>query len=331
MNLQKEIEFSIVAIKRLDLDLTGINLLTEAGSGSFMLTPIIGALANSRKVMAWTYDSEYGKAGEIIDDCLKELSFLGLEKKVEFFNGRLNPEHLAEADIITNSWFLRPLDAGKLKFCKKGTVISLMYEEWEFREKEIDLEFCTSRGIKVAGTWEEHPEVDIFRSIDSLAIKMALEAGFEIVNQQIVVWSDDRLGEFIKESFRKYGAGTVINTVDFELVMGLASFTNFIFICDYSEVRDYSDGSFFSFSEIKRINPRIGIIHLYGALLYKSASNFGLKIYPERDGYAQKMSFTFSHLGPEPVINLVAAGLKVGEMVIKNPPGRLVQPINFTF
>ena len=39
------------------------------------------------------------------------------------------------------------------------TVISLMYEAWEFRDTDVDLNYCKKNRIKIAGVWENHPDV----------------------------------------------------------------------------------------------------------------------------------------------------------------------------
>ena len=57
------------------------------------------------------------------------------------------------------------------------------------------------KGIKIAGTWEDHPKINVFQSFGSLSTKLALEAGFEIHNNNILVWSDDNFGDVSQKAF----------------------------------------------------------------------------------------------------------------------------------
>ena len=118
-------------------------------------------MAGAKKVMAWTQDSVYGSAESAICQWRNILASTG-NTEIDFHVGSLNVDHLKQADVITNSAFLRPLDKEKLKHTKRGIVIPLMYEKWEFRASDIDIEYCRKRGIKVAGTNERHPLLQIF-------------------------------------------------------------------------------------------------------------------------------------------------------------------------
>src|SRR5436190_23028524 len=62
----------VAAIQELSLDLTGARVLTEAASGSFVVTPLLAALAGGQ-VDAVARDSKYGRAEDIIAS-IKELA-----------------------------------------------------------------------------------------------------------------------------------------------------------------------------------------------------------------------------------------------------------------
>jgi len=151
----------------------------------------------------------------------------------------------------------------------------------EIRESDIDINFCSQKGIKIAGTWEGHPLLNVFQYIGPLAIKMALEAGYEIFRNCIVVWSDDQFGEEVAKAFRNFKAVKVIQTTDFEELKRIITSIDFIFLADYSETRDYTDESFFRISDLKGLNPQFGIVHLYGLLKEEKARQYNLEIYPK--------------------------------------------------
>tara|TARA_R110002033_G_scaffold92356_2_gene141796 strand:+ start:319 stop:1311 length:993 start_codon:yes stop_codon:yes gene_type:complete len=305
-------------IEELELDLTGYTILTEVGSSEYIYTPIIAALANADRIIAYTKDSKYGSAENNISSCKVLLKTLSLSDRVEFYSEDILQEHLENADIVTNSGFLRPLDEGKLKFLKKSAVIPLMYEKWELRNSDIDVEYCNRNKIKVAGTWENHPSLLVFNHIGPLALKMALNAGYEVYNNKIIVWSDDHFGEVVEQAFLNIGAKEVILTTDEKYLLENIEDVDFIFICDYDEEREFGGKDFFNFENLLRKNKNFGIVHLYGRIDFAKNKNLLTNIYPNFDGFSSLMTFTLGNVGINPLINLQVAGFKVGESLKKN-------------
>lgn len=304
-------------IRELELDLTGYTILTEVGSSEYVFTPIIAALANADKIFAYTRNSRHGLAKENILKCSKILNSIGLHDKVEFYTGKVNKQHLEKADIITNSGFLRPLNENKLKYVKSTVVIPLMYEKWELRDSDIDINYCKKNNIKVAGTWENHPSLLVFNHVGPLAIKMALNAGYEVYENKIIVWSDDHFGKVVKEAFLNIGAKEVILTTDEIILEQNFKNVDFIFICDYDEIREYGTEEFINFDNLSNKNKNFGIVHLYGKINYNKHKNSLTNIYPPSDGSPSLMTFTLSHVGINPIVNLQVSGFKVAESLKK--------------
>lgn len=317
------------SIAVLKIDLSGQNVLTEAGSGYFLFTPIIARLAGAEKVFIWTKDSSYGNAKDIYSQFNEVLNILNLPNDFIWALNHRPVEHIQEADIITNLGFVRPINDEFLSLAKKNkAVVPLMCEAWELRENDVDISSCKYFGIKVAGTWENIPTLKIFDACGSLAIKIANEAGYEVYQNKIIIWSDDNFGEVIKKSFINHGAKEVICTTDFSTLLNNIEKTDFIFICKQSEKKAFfGEEGIIDVSEIIKINKRVGIIHIYGDIDNEYVKKMGLNIYPDRKGRSNIMTYTLSHLGPIPIINLHAAGLKVGELLIKNEKNDLVQLI----
>ena len=313
--------------KKLDLSLDDYNVLTEVGTGLYSFMPIIPLMAGAKKVMAWTQDSIYGSAEDVILQCRKILASIG-NSEIDFYAGALNVDHLKQADLITNSAFLRPLDKEKLKHTKHGVVVPLMYEKWEFRASDVDIAYCRKRGIKVSGTNESHPLLEIFQYVGPLAIKMAFEAGYEVRQNKIIIWSNDAFGDVISNAFESLNAREIIKTTNFNDVRHSIDDVDFIFIADYDEVRSYSDSSFFNFSELKLVNLNFGVVHLYGSIDFEQVIGLNIPIFPRKNGFAKKMSFTLSHLGLVPFLSLQVGGFKVGEMLLSGDVNNdLSQPI----
>lgn len=317
------------AITLLQLNLKGLTILTEVASGLFVFTPVIAALAGSKKVLAVVNDSAYGSADNIIEDCLKIADRYGINKSIfSFAKNSVPKEFLESADIITNSGHLRPLDEEKLSLLKKNAVIPIMYEKWELRESDINIPFCEKKGIKTGGTWENHPSLKIFDYCTHLMLKLIFEAGYEINGNKIIVFSSDHYGVLLQKACLSLGASSVIITSDSEKVMADIDNTDFIFFCDYNNCTKLivdSSQSAFNLHEIYRRNNSVGIIHLTGNIDNEFVKRGGLSIYPDKKGESQRMTHTLAYLGPRPILMLQAAGLKVGEELYQNKCTSLTQ------
>ena len=125
------------------LDLSGLTVLTEAASGAYVVTPIIAALAGARRVIAVTGESPYASTDEVIAQTREVASLFGVFSAVEIHTKR-STDLFAEADIITNLGFLRPIDAEAVEAMKPMAVVPLMCEAWEFRPGDLDMTACRS-------------------------------------------------------------------------------------------------------------------------------------------------------------------------------------------
>jgi len=323
---QRAIKKIKIAVSKLQLDLSEQTILTEVGSNEYVYIPIIAAIAGAKKVFAWTRDTQYGLAQDIIKECQFILTQLDLLNKVDFYVGEFNQTHIEQADIITNSGFLRPLDETKLKFSKKGVVIPLMYEKWELRETDVDSVYCKTRNIKLAGTWENHPDLMVFEHVGPLAIKMALNSGFEVYRNKIIVWSNDHFGEVAENAFNKFGATKVVRTTDEKTLLENAD-ADFIFLCDYDELRNYSNNEVFDVNELLKRNKEIGLVHLYGKLDYLKLSESICLVYPKFDGKESIMTHTLSYVGMNPIIDLQVAGFKVAQLMKEGGESDILQHV----
>ncbi len=317
------------AISILKLDLTGLNILTEAGSGYFIYTPIIASLAGADKVFIWSKDSVYGKALSIQKEFNDIIQLMNLRANFSWALNERPAHHVNQADIITNLGFVRPINKELISnIIKRDTMISLMCESWELRENDIDIETCLKNKIKVAGTWENHPSLKIFDACGPLAIKIANEAGYEVYQNNIVIWSDDQFGDVIQKAFLNHGAKKVVKTTDTKTLKAAIPGTDFIFVCQQSESKPiFGKDAIIDLDILKSGNTCPGIVHLYGDIDNIFVKSSGFSIFPDKRGKANIMSQTLAHLGPLPVINLHAAGLKVGECVIKGEIHPIVQPV----
>lgn len=307
MRTQEDLRIEILikeAIKKLRLNLSGLTVLTEAATGNFFVTPIIAAKAGA-KVYAVAKDSSYAKK----DEAKKNL----LEKAKIFKASNINviystEEVMGQADIITNLGAIRPLDNKKVALMKKGAVISLMYEAWELRKEDIDIAACKEKNIRVFATNEDAAGLKIFDFTKPLILKMLFEKGLEVYQNNFIVVSKDKFGKLIKKALEENGGKAILvppEKIDIKRIK--QNRIEGLIIADYLSMETiFGKRGIISSSQFLKRFPGAKIIQFAGKI-------DGSKLAP------QKMIHTFSHLGPKPVIDLMAAGLKVGEEMVKHP------------
>ncbi len=322
---KRAVKLILACKEKLNLNLNGYTVLTEAGSKYYLFSPIIPLLCGASKVLAFVKDTSYGKAEDIKAECIEIASSLGVSENLQIAINVLPENWIKEADIITNSGMLRPFNKEKISKFKKGSVFPLMFESWEIRDQDLDIAACKEAGIKVAGTWENHPALKVFDYVMMLCVRLALDAGYEIYGNSVFIWSDDHFGEMIEKSFKQNGARDCYLSTDLQLLNKVAADLDFVFIADYDERRDYS--SVFNFQELALIAPNLGIVHLYGELDIESVKKMGLHIYPERNGKTEVMTFTLAHVGMVPLINLQVGGFKVAQEMLQGEYTDISQPI----
>ena len=140
------------AVQKFGLDMRGKTVLTEAATGNYVVTSVIAACAGAN-VLAYTKDSSYGSEEETTRQTSLLAESLGVESSIEIVTNLQNLD-LKSVDVVTNTGFLRPLNGDLINRLSSKCVIPLMWEPWEYREGELDLDACKIKGIKVYGTNE---------------------------------------------------------------------------------------------------------------------------------------------------------------------------------
>ncbi|MCX7594268.1 MAG: hypothetical protein N2235_10980, partial [Fischerella sp.] len=141
------------AVARCNLQLQKAVVLTEAATGAYAVTPVVAAMAGAQKVFALTRSSRYGTIEEVKAQTQKLAALAGVSDRIELIAAKTK-DIVVQADIITNSGHVRPIDAEMIGWMKPTAVIGLMYEAWEFRPEDVNLSACRVRGIQVAGVNE---------------------------------------------------------------------------------------------------------------------------------------------------------------------------------
>lgn len=305
------------AIERLQLDLKGYTVYTEAGTGLFAVTPVIAILAGAEKVFTISKDTSYGSAEDAFFEVREILNNEKLSKKI-VKTSKINQNHLYETDILTNLGHVRPIDKSLInKLNSNKVVIPYMCEAWEIRLGDVDLSYCFKKNIPVMGTNEEHPSVNCFDSCGILAVKLLLEAGLEIKGNKIAIYSQDKFGKVIFSAIRLLGADVRI----FDEVSELINNEWFrqldaLIISDYMSTHQIIgiDG-IIDLEVILNNSPNVVLIPFAGAFDKEYVDSFNIQVYPNESLPSTRMIRTLAYLGAKPTIDLLAGGLKVGQIM----------------
>lgn len=314
------------AVSTLALDLGGAVVAVEAGTKAFLATPLLAAMAGAERVFTVTKDTRFGTRVEIHAHLARLVAAAGLEgSRIVTIAG--SEEVDRELDIVTNLASLRPLDERWLSRTSACAAVSYMCEAWELREGDVDLAACTARGIPVAGQEEDFEGMAVFESVGQLAVKMCFEAGLGVRGDRIAVVGKDRFATVSSHALRANGA--TVQAVAGAEAMGDIREADGVLVADYSADDVLLDG------RLGEVARGLRVVQLAGRVDEAALRAAGAVVYPGGPLPARRMSYTLSHLGMRPTVNLLAQGLKVGELLWRHRkhgtvPGRfapLVQPI----
>jgi hypothetical protein len=300
-------------VDRLALDLSGLTVVTEAGSGAYALTPVIAALAGARRVRAITRNSDWASVEEVREtlDAAGELAGTG---GIELTESR-GRAAFADADIVTNLGFVRPIDATIVGYLMPTAVVPLMCEAWEFRPGDVDLDACRHRGVLVLGTNEHHPLCDVFRYSGPLAGRILFDAGFEVLGTHVVVAGRDGFAPVIAAWLERAGAlASQVDPAHPDLYDKLAK-ADVLMVAEYaSDVPLIADGGVIDPARLGSIAPHLTVVQFAGGIDVAALEREQVRFWPDVPVPPRRMVRTFSSLGAAPVVQLHAGGLKVAEL-----------------
>lgn len=325
----------IKQVNVLNLNLKGKIVLTEAASGAYIVTPLVAAIAGA-KVYAFSKSTSYGTLEEIFANTQQIIDQNKHLKLDITFIKELTPEIIKSADIITNSGHLRPLDKSKLQYAKDGVVIPLMYEAWEWRDSDMDLDYIKRRGFKIGATNERHPEIDVFNYLGDMAVKQIFDAGICPYGNDFLLVCNNDFGPFIAKTLSKLCSNLGVIDLDenkekylLDKIDWIGGFPNVKIPKKYKN----SEAIIFTAYPFDKIwignNAIISILELKNQLSNPyllrfcgdiDCSSFDLnqfKYFPKKVGSGH-MGILPSEIGFDPIIKLQSGGLKVGELLLNN-------------
>jgi len=307
------------AIKKLNLNLKNLTVLCEAATGIYSYTPAICALAGAKKVYAFGKKTKYAGLNKLKSIHEKIAKSFNLQNNIKFIT-KLNKKILEDCDILLNQGMIRPINKEKLKYMKKTSVIPLMYEAWEFRKEDVDLNYCKKKEILVLGVKESNLPIDVFSYCGKLVEKMLIKSGLKTTRINVLIIGKNKFSEVIKDYLKKSkNKIEVINKMKF--YKGNISDLGVIILTNYN------NKSFVSKKDILKLksNSFSGIILQYtgGNIDYSYARKQKIKVFPDYKIQNKKMAYTFAEIGFIPVLYLIAGSIKVGEIASRMRIGGL--------
>jgi hypothetical protein len=322
-------------VKALQLNLKGKTVLTEAATGSYIVTPVLAALAGAR-VFAFSKTTRYGSMEEVFTST-KKLADTYKESPLDIqFIEKISHKIVAEADIITNSGHLRPLNESMLSHAKDELVIPLMYEAWEWRDADMDIQYIKKRGFRIGATNERHPQVDVFNYLGDMALKQIFDAGLCPYKNKFILLCNNDFGPFIAKVLTVVCDGLAV--IDKDENRNKYNLDQIDWIGGFPEVsipESYRDAEAVIFTaypfdqdwigektpiQMDQIKARLSdplILRYCGDVNESLLENGGIRFFPKhvQSGH---MGILPSAIGNDPIIRLQSGGLKAGELLLKN-------------
>jgi hypothetical protein len=297
------------AIAELGVSLDGLVVYTEAASGPYAWTPLLAARAGAARVYALARDNAFHRARDVAAATRALAERHGLEVRVVL---EKRAAELAEADIVTNSASLRPITAADVAALKPTAALPLMWETWEFVPGDLDLAACRARGVVVLGTHEHRPPCDLRPYERVLAVRMLFELGLEGAKSAVTVLGGQVLAEEIEGFLRAAGCTVERHAAPWA---GVRVTGDALLVAEAADRRLLIGPG--GVLEVGDVPPetRVGVIA--GDVDAAALRAAGRTVFPERVRGGGRMSFDISALGPRPVLELYAAGLRVGAVTAR--------------
>ena len=300
------------SVSRFNLNLQGKIVLTEAATGNFVVTPVIAAVAGAT-IYAFTKDSKYGDINEVKKQTMELARELQVSEKIDVITN-IDELELHNIDIVTNSGFLRPINREFINKLSSDCVIPLMWEPWEYRKNELDLDACRKKGIKVYGTNENDPKLKTIEYLGPITKNL--------LNEHNVI---PRHGKVLLVGSKKFVSP--VETYLRNHFYDLQTYTDYNKKIDPNSIKSYSAivlleherddliiGRNNALINLQSIDRNTFVIHISGNVNLDGGE---FDFIPEQPASFGHMSYTTDYLDNSAVIDLHTAGLKVAEGMLQ--------------
>jgi len=306
VDLEKKI---INAIAKFNLNLTGKIILTEAATGNYVVTPLIAALAGAEKVYAFTKTSRYGTIEQVKKETYHLAQALHIQDRIEVITD-LEQISLDQINILTNTGFLRPITETIIKLLSSNCVIPLMWETWEYRESDLDLNACLNQNIKVYGTNEDDQRLNTKEYIGYMGLKFLLQLNHTPLSSRVLILGCEYFTIHLEKILKRNQYELQIVNVYHEAI-DVTKFDVIILLEHHNDLLLIGENGYIN---IHDINETVDVIHICGNVDFTLAKFNHIPAEPSPFGY---MSYTADYMGAHVVIDLHTASLKVAEGMLQ--------------
>ncbi len=302
-------------IAALKLDLSGLEIVTEAATGAYACTAVIAALAGAARVTCTSRDTaRHGRFEEAAKATLSLARRAGVASRITIHR-TLQPAVFQTCDILTNSGHLRPISTSIINQLPPHAVIALMFEAWEFRATDLDLAACTAKGIKVAAVNERHPDVAVFPFLGPLCARLLTQAGIALAGARIALVCDNPFAPFMRDGL--VAAQAQVTVVDTVAALDADAYDAVVVAIDPAKTMPLDDTAV---ARLAATVPNGVIAQFWGDIDPDARRDASARIWPVEAPGAGHMAILLNALGHDPIVRLQAGGLRAAEIVRRGQP-----------
>ncbi len=290
------------AVARCRLDLSGAEVLTEAATGPFVVTPVLAALGGAKRVRALVGSNDCGT--EIAAQTHDLARASGVVDRIELHE-RKTRSVIGRADIVASGALI---DAAMIRQMKPSAVITLMHEAWELPRGRVDLTACRKRGIAVAGTNGRHPAVHVYSYLGVAVVRLLLDAGVAVQGCTILLLCDNPFASSLVRGLTNAGARVALAARPSEVAPG-RSFDAIVVALKHRF------RPLIAARDLAARWPGAVIAQFCGDLDRKGLDAVHALLWPIAPPPRGHLGTLCASIGPEPIVRLQAGGLKVGEVL----------------
>jgi hypothetical protein len=315
-------------VKELQLDLRGLNVLTECASGAYAFTPVLCCMAGAQ-VFAVGRDSLHGRFNTNRKRLERMLRKVGALDRCKI-DQNVPDDVWKQVDIVTNLGFVRPISRKQIYLLKQTSTVALMYDASEFRTQDIDLEACRRKNIAVVGTNEGSSFINFYPYIGMMALKLLFNLGCEIYRSEIALLGSRFIGNSIAKTLETLGMNFDWFTPTgrerrkrcypySQLRMLLSKEHLDALVCaEFWDQRVLiGKKAAISFARLRGRYPGVRLGHICGKIDGKDLKQSGIRFLPQRLAGVHHLSYQLADLGYKPVMELNGMGLRAGAIVTR--------------
>lgn len=309
--MKRQAKLIIDSFNKFHLDLHGKTVLTEAATGNYVCTPILAAMAGAA-VYAIAKNSRFGSAHQAHDEVISIAKEFNIENQITIIYS-LDEIDLGKIDIVTNTGFVRPINKSMIDKLKSDCVIPLMFEPWEFRADDLDLESAVRKGIKVYGTNESDIRLQTMNYIGFTVLYFLLKEKKSPFSSRVLLIGCEKFNKAIVGVLKKLNYSVTSYVTEEYIETDIKEYDTVI-IAEHINPKLIIGETDFALIKSSLFTREQLIIHISGNVDFTVLKCNHFPEVPAAFGY---MSYTTDFIDPLAVIDLHSAGLKVGEGMIK--------------